>query len=203
MSRQSSPADSRMPLFSWAKGLMVNQVKLTLFALGCSLAANVVAQADSLQLPIAPGKFSDTRDSLTNYVCPEWFRDAKFGIWAHWGPQAVPMEGDWYARKMYQQGSRDYEYHLNAGGTHRQTAGKTSSPLQPEAEKVGITEKLMDLYKKAGAKYFVSMGSHHDDFFLWNSGQVAMERSPNRTAPRYCRRMASRGSKERFGVWRF
>ena len=56
-------------------------------------------------LPIAAGPFQPTMESLTSYSCPEWFRDAKFGIWAHWGPQAVPMEGDWYARKMYEHGS--------------------------------------------------------------------------------------------------
>ena len=48
-------------------------------------------------LPIAPGPFQPTMDSLKQYKCPDWFRDAKFGIWAHWGPQSVPMEGDWYA----------------------------------------------------------------------------------------------------------
>ena len=45
-------------------------------------------------------------DSLKQYQCPDWFRDAKFGIWAHWGPQAVPMDGDWYARRMYEQGEQ-------------------------------------------------------------------------------------------------
>ena len=54
-----------------------------------------------LKLPVAPGPFKPAMDSLTKYSCPDWFRDAKFGIWAHWGPQSVPMEGDWYARKMY------------------------------------------------------------------------------------------------------
>jgi alpha-L-fucosidase len=118
-------------------------------------------------LPITPGKFSGTMDSLTNYSCPEWFRDAKFGIWAHWGPQSVPMEGDWYARKMYQQGSPDYEDHLKRYGHPSTNGWKDIIPLW-HAEKWD-PEKLMALYKKAGAKYFVSMGSHHDDFFLWNS----------------------------------
>ena len=45
------------------------------------------------ELPITPGPFQPTMESLTNYSCPEWFRDAKFGIWAHWGPQAVPDGG--------------------------------------------------------------------------------------------------------------
>ncbi|MGH2644093.1 MAG: alpha-L-fucosidase, partial [Chitinophagaceae bacterium] len=59
---------------------------------------------------IAQGPFKGTRESLSAYQIPEWFRDAKFGIWAHWGPQSAPEYGDWYARNMYMQGSRQYEY---------------------------------------------------------------------------------------------
>jgi alpha-L-fucosidase len=124
-------------------------------------------QSSAADLVITPGKFSGSLESLTNYVCPDWFRDAKFGIWAHWGPQAVPMEGDWYARKMYQQGSPDYKDHLARFGHPSTNGWKDIIPLW-KAEK-WEPEKLMALYKKAGAKYFVSMGSHHDDFFLWNS----------------------------------
>jgi alpha-L-fucosidase len=61
------------------------------FVATCSLPA-----ADSRALPIAAGPFQPTMESLTRYQCPDWFRDAKFGIWAHWGPQAVPMMGDWF-----------------------------------------------------------------------------------------------------------
>ena len=119
------------------------------------------------ELPIAPGPFTGSLNSLTNYSCPDWFRDAKFGIWAHWGPQAVPMEGDWYARKMYQQGSPEYEDHLKRWGHPSTNGWKDIIPLW-KAEN-WEPEKLMALYKKAGAKYFVSMGTHHDNFFLWNS----------------------------------
>jgi hypothetical protein len=85
-----------------------------LVRLACFLILSALIQFQSLaaDLKIVPGKFSGSIKSLTNYVCPDWFRDAKFGIWAHWGPQAVPMEGDWYARKMYQEGSDDYKDHL-------------------------------------------------------------------------------------------
>jgi alpha-L-fucosidase len=121
----------------------------------------------AMDLAITPGEFSGTMESLTNYQCPKWFRDAKFGIWAHWGPQAVPMEGDWYARKMYQQGSDDYNDHLARFGHPSTNGWKDIIPLW-KAER-WEPEKLMALYKKAGARYFVSMGSHHDDFFLWNS----------------------------------
>jgi alpha-L-fucosidase len=138
---------------------------LSLLVLTCSLAAS--AQTNSLRLPIAKGPFDGTMTSLTNYSYPNWFRDAKFGIWAHWGPQAVPMEGDWYARKMYQQNQSDYTNHLERWGHPSTNGWKDIIPLW-KAENWN-PEKLMELYKKAGAKYFVSMGSHHDNFFLWNS----------------------------------
>ncbi|HEV2440877.1 MAG TPA: alpha-L-fucosidase, partial [Steroidobacteraceae bacterium] len=47
------------------------------------------------------GPFEPTWDSLLQYQCPEWYRDAKFGIWNHWSPQCVAEDGDWYARNMY------------------------------------------------------------------------------------------------------
>ena len=112
-------------------------------------------------------RFKPTEGSLKNYQYPEWFRDAKFGIWAHWGPQAVPRQGDWYARLMYQQGSADYKYHLAHYGPQSKFGYKDIIPLW-KAQRWD-PDKLMELYKKAGAKYFVSMGTHHDDFFLWNS----------------------------------
>ena len=116
---------------------------------------------------IAKGPFSGSAESLKAYTIPQWFNDAKFGIWAHWGPQAVPMDGDWYARQMYQQGHAQYQDHLEHYG-HPSTNGyKDIIPLW-KAEKWD-PDRLMALYKKAGAKYFVSMGSHHDNFFLWNS----------------------------------
>lgn len=128
-------------------------------------------------LPIAKGKFQPSDASLKGYEYPEWFRDAKFGIWAHWGPQAVPRQGDWYARRLYlHDGKRrdgtpmqdpDNKYHVEHYGHPSKFGYKDIIPLW-KAEKWD-PEKLMALYKKAGAKYFVSMGTHHDNFFLWNS----------------------------------
>lgn len=111
--------------------------------------------------------FEPTWDSLKNYRCPEWFRDAKFGIWAHWGPQSVPMEGDWYARNLYLEGNRQYKHHLETYGHPSEQGYKDIIPLW-KAEKWDPA-RLMALYRKAGAKYFVSMGVHHDNFDLWNS----------------------------------
>jgi alpha-L-fucosidase len=125
------------------------------------------ALGSDLNLPVAKGPFKPTMESLKQYEYPQWFRDAKFGIWAHWGPQAVPMDGDWYARGMYEPGNGHYKYHLEHYGHPSEFGYKDIIPLW-KAEKWD-PDRLMSLYKKAGAKYFVSMGSHHDDFFLWNS----------------------------------
>jgi alpha-L-fucosidase len=141
-------------------------ILLSLRVAACHGAESAASQPPG-PLAIAPGKFQPTMASLTNYHCPEWFRDAKFGIWAHWGPQAVPMMGDWYGRRLYLPGDKIYQHHLETYG-HPSTNGyKDIIPLW-KAEKWD-PERLMALYKKAGARYFVSMGSHHDNFFLWNS----------------------------------
>jgi alpha-L-fucosidase len=136
-------------------------------AVGWLLATAALAEDQPAKLPITDGPFKPTMESLQQYKCPEWFRDAKFGIWAHWGPQAVPMNGDWYARGMYEQGSGHYKYHIDHYGHPSQFGYKDIIPLW-KAEK-WEPDRLMALYKKAGAKYFVSMGSHHDNFHLWNS----------------------------------
>jgi len=65
---------------------------------------------------IASGPYKPYWQSLKQYQCPNWFRDAKFGIWAHWDPQCVPEQGDWYARRMYIQGDPAYTYHVATYG---------------------------------------------------------------------------------------
>jgi len=117
--------------------------------------------------PIATGKFSADPDSLKAYQAPDWFRDAKFGIWAHWGPQAVPRQGDWYARFMYVPGHPHYDHHVRTYGHPSEVGYKDLIPLW-KAERFD-PDALMARYKAAGAKYFVSMGVHHDNFDLWNS----------------------------------
>lgn len=117
--------------------------------------------------PIASGPFSPSLDSLKQNRYPEWFTRGKLGIWAHWGPQSVPMDGDWYARNMYIQGSEQYKDHLARYGHPSVKGYKDIIPLW-KAEKWDPA-RLMAKYKKAGAHYFVSMGCHHDNFDLWNS----------------------------------
>jgi alpha-L-fucosidase len=143
---------------------------------GCAVASIHLARAQSSAraddqkadaLAIAPGPFQATKDSLKKYEYPAWFRDAKLGMWAHWGPQAVPMFGDWYARHLYVQDHPQYKDHLEHYGHPTKVGYKDLIPLW-KAEKWD-PDRLMALYKKAGARYFVSMGVHHDNFDLWNS----------------------------------
>jgi alpha-L-fucosidase len=131
------------------------------------LARNLPAQAGQARLEIEKGPFEGTRESLAHYEIPQWFRDAKFGIWAHWGPQSAVEQGDWYARNMYIQGNRQYEYHVGRYG-HPTKIGYKDLCQDWKAREFD-PEYLMGLYKRAGAKYFMSMGVHHDNFDLWNS----------------------------------
>jgi alpha-L-fucosidase len=123
------------------------------------------AGQDAPEIPAGP--FKGTRESLKDYRVPDWFRDAKFGIWAHWGPESSPEYGDWYARNMYIPGHRQYKYHIEHYGHPTKFGYKDVIPTW-KAEKFDA-EYLVGLYKKAGAKYFVSMGVHHDNFDMWNS----------------------------------
>jgi alpha-L-fucosidase len=65
---------------------------------------------------IPPGPFQGTRESHQTYKVPDWYRDAKFGIWAHWGPQSAAEYDDWYARRMYIEGKPQYEYRIKTYG---------------------------------------------------------------------------------------
>ena len=155
-------------------------ISLTLLAgIACATHLQAADAPAADDLKVTPGKFEATDASLRQYQYPEWFRDAKFGIWAHWGPQAVPRQGDWYAKKLYESGTVDkktgqikgpsahYAHHTQHYGHPSKFGYKDIIPLW-KAEKWNPDE-LMALYKKAGAKYFVSMASHHDNFYLWDS----------------------------------
>ena len=117
--------------------------------------------------PIAAGPFKPDWKSFKQYECPEWFRDAKFGIWAHWSAQCQPEQGDWYGRHMYIQGHRQYEYHVAHYG-HPSKFGFKDVCNEWKADQWD-PEKLIQLYKRAGAKYFVALANHHCNFDTWNS----------------------------------
>ncbi len=113
------------------------------------------------------GRFQPTWTSLKTHQTPEWFRDAKFGIWAHWGPQCVEGSGDWMARSMYIEGSREYKWHVEHYGHPSEFGFKDILPLF-KAEKWD-PDKLVEKYKRCGAQYFFVLGNHHDNYDLWDS----------------------------------
>ena len=125
------------------------------------------------------GPFKPDDASLKQYQCPDWFRDAKLGIWAVWGPESVPMQGDWYARRLTRSLTRSRLVRHDTTPSsehygHPSTFGfKDIIPLW-KAEKWD-PDRLMALYKKAGAKYFCMIAEHHDNFDCWNSKFQQME----------------------------
>lgn len=117
--------------------------------------------------PMMKGRFESTWESLSGYEVPEWFRNVKFGIWAHWGPQCVEGSGDWMARSMYMEGTPEYNYHVEHYGHPSEVGFKDIIPLF-KAENWD-PDKLVAFYKKIGAQYFFALGNHHDNFDLWDS----------------------------------
>lgn len=131
-------------------------------AMGNSL-AGIAASGE----PVAKGPFKASWESLKQYTVPDWYRNAKFGIWAHWGPQCQPEHGDWYARGMYEEGGWQYNSHVKEYG-HPSKAGFKDVIREWKAENWNPDE-LMELYKNAGAQYFVALANHHDNFDNYNS----------------------------------
>jgi alpha-L-fucosidase len=98
---------------------------------------------------------------------PDWYRDANFAIWAHWGPQCQPEMGDWYAQRMYQEKNSAYKFHVEKYG-HPSKFGFKDVIHEWKANK-WEPEKLIALYKRAGAKFFAAMANHHDNLDMFNS----------------------------------
>ncbi|MDE5839733.1 MAG: alpha-L-fucosidase, partial [Muribaculaceae bacterium] len=122
-----------------------------------------------LDLKMEEGPFKGNWESIeSNYPgTPDWLRDAKFGIWVHFGPQAAGMSGDWYARNLYKEDHKAYTNHLKNFGHPSKIGYKevlhnwSPDSLNPEY--------LTELYHKAGARFLMIQGVHHDNYDLWDS----------------------------------
>jgi alpha-L-fucosidase len=129
--------------------------------------AAVAARVKGFAHGVDSQKFTPDLASLQHYRAPDWFRDAKLGIWACWGPESVPEMGDWYARNLYIQGHPQYDDHLKRYGHPSKIGYKDLVPMwRAEA---WDPDRLMRRYKQAGAKYFCAIAQHHDNFDCWNS----------------------------------
>ena len=144
--------------------MMKNFFKMLCAGLLLSAAATVHAQQNE---PVEQGPYQANWESLKQWECPEWFRDAKFGIWAHWGPQCQAEDGDWYGRNMYFEGSGQNKYHVSRFG-HPSDFGLKDLCNAWKAEQWNPDE-LVKLYKSVGAQFFFTLGQHHDNFDLWDS----------------------------------
>jgi len=119
----------------------------------------------------APVRYEPTVESLKQAEVPEWFKDAKLGIFMHWGPESIPgVRTTWYARWMYQQGHEAYKYHCATYGHPSKFGYKDLCKLfkAPKFDQAQA-DRLVALYKQAGARYVVPVAAHHDNFDMWNS----------------------------------
>jgi alpha-L-fucosidase len=113
--------------------------------------------------------FAADWDSLENYRVPEWFRDAKFGIFIHWGVYSVPAFGnEWYPRNMYIQGSETFKHHAATYGSQSKFGYKDFIP-EFRAEHFD-PDAWVDLFARAGARYIVPVAEHCDGFPMYSSG---------------------------------
>jgi alpha-L-fucosidase len=119
-------------------------------------------------LTIANGPFTADWKGLSRlYTAPEWWRDAKFGAWAHWDPQSMPERGDWYARNMYMDRNPAYTFHNKTFG-HLSEYGYKDIARNWVIDRWN-PEEMMKLFVEMGARYFMAMGVHHDNFDCWDS----------------------------------
>jgi len=133
------------------------------------MADSTSAAEVKLDLPITPGPYAPTWESIQkNYPgTPTWLREAKFGIWVHFGPQAAGKSGDWYARRLYSSGTPAYKNHLANYG-HPSEVGYKEVLRDWNPVKLDPA-KLVETYKDAGARYLIIQGVHHDQYDMWDS----------------------------------
>ncbi len=114
------------------------------------------------------GPFRPDWAALQAYKTPEWYADAKFGIFIHWGLFSIPAFGsEWYSRNMYVKGSPEYEHHIKTYGPHTSFGYKDFIPMF-KADKFE-PDVWTTLFANAGARYVVPVAEHHDGFSLFDS----------------------------------
>lgn len=139
-------------------------------------------QLEQVDESIAHGRFKDDWESLRQFRYPEWFRDAKFGIFIHWGPYSVPaFANEWYSRNMYVPGNAAYIYHRNVYGPQSKFGYKDFIPMF-RGERFDPDEWI-DLFARAGARYVMPVAEHCDgfamyatDFSEWDASEMGPKR---------------------------
>ena len=143
---------------------------------------DIIEAKKTIHQVVASGPFENRWESLKAYNVPEWYQDAKFGIFIHWGVYAVPAFGnEWYARNMYLQDTPEFKHHRETYGPQSQFGYKDFIP-QFTAERFD-PDHWANLFRKAGAQFVVPVAEHHDGFPMydcsfteWNAVKMGPER---------------------------
>lgn len=129
----------------------------------------VETQLERVRAETAGGPFRADWDSLGVYRVPDWFRDAKFGIFIHWGVYSVPaFDNEWYPRNMYVKVSAAFKHHVETYGPHSRFGYKDFIP-EFRAEHFD-PDAWVDLFVRAGARYIIPVAEHCDGFPMYDSG---------------------------------
>ena len=139
-----------------------NALRLMAGATGIITTKNSAAAPLAPSLDIEKGPFQATRESLKIYSPPEWFRDAKLGLWAHWGPQSAPEQGDWFAQRMYLEGTPAYKWHLENYG-HPSKSGFKDVILTFNARRVARADSGGGAFRRCTLAISASMASASED----------------------------------------
>src|SRR5579863_1180195 len=149
---------------------------------GLAQDARVADAIKRIDAVVARGPFHPSWDSLEHYQVPQWYLDAKFGIFIHWGVYSVPAFGnEWYPRNMYIAKEPDFKHHLETYGPQSKFGYKDFIP-KFRAERFNADE-WAELFRKSGAKYVVPVAEHHDgfpmfdyDFTDWSAAKMGPKR---------------------------
>ena len=129
---------------------------------------NRAASLEEIKKVARQGPYEDSWASLSRYQTPQWYQDAKFGIFIHWGVYSVPAyRNEWYPRNMYIQGTPEFEHHVKTYGPHKTFGYKDFIPLF-KAEKYDPAA-WAELFQEAGARYVIPVAEHHDGFQMYKS----------------------------------
>jgi alpha-L-fucosidase len=135
----------------------------------CLIAARDVKKESTMDQAYLP-----TWRSLRTHPTPQWFKDAKFGIYTHWGVYSVPAcgkNGTWYPYNMYREGTPQYDYHVKTYGPPSEFGYKDFIPMLTGEQ--FDPDAWAELFKNAGARFAGPVGEHHDGFAMWDSKHTA------------------------------
>ncbi|MFN7994587.1 MAG: alpha-L-fucosidase [Bryobacteraceae bacterium] len=150
-----------------ALGSVVLALVISAAGYGQTYQQRVAKQVQTVDKVAGAGPFHPAWDSLETHATPDWYKDAKFGIFIHWGLYSVPAFGsEWYPREMYMQGSKEFKHHVATFGPQMKFGYKDFIPMF-KAEKFD-PKAWADLFRNAGAKYVVPVAEHHDGFPMYD-----------------------------------